>query len=53
MDDTKIKPKLNIGYIAMKKQIIEKRYLEIGKRYNIIKNISIFIMAYLILMKNH
>lgn len=37
MDDTKIKPKLNIGYIAMKKQIIEKRYLEIGKRYNIIK----------------
>lgn len=37
MNGVKIKPKLNIGYIAMKKQIIEKRYLEIGKRYNIIK----------------
>ena len=36
MDDVKIKPKYEIGYIVMEKQIIKEYRLEIGKRYNII-----------------
>lgn len=42
MNNTKIKPELGFGYIAMEKRIIKKYRLEIGKRYNINQKIFIY-----------